>query len=106
MCRSADDCGLVLSVIAGRDKLHDSARRFAYGESGASKRRYCKRRRRRHLREHYSRRCGSNFENSLGALNFTNIEPTTFNFRIIRTADHGLLCGGCVSGCLERRYSA
>ena len=39
MCRSADDCGIVLSTIAGRDKLDPttSARRFTYAERTAKK---------------------------------------------------------------------
>ena len=42
MCRSADDCGIVLSVIAGRDKLDPttSARRFVYAGESRPKRRY------------------------------------------------------------------
>jgi aspartyl-tRNA(Asn)/glutamyl-tRNA(Gln) amidotransferase subunit A len=77
MCRSADDCGLVLSVIAGQDKLDGttSARRFSYDGSNAKAKRRYKLAVAKGTYENVQPEVRSNFENSLKVLSdFADIE--------------------------------
>jgi aspartyl-tRNA(Asn)/glutamyl-tRNA(Gln) amidotransferase subunit A len=77
MCRSADDCGLVLSVIAGRDKLDPTttARRFAYEGANAKPTRRYKLAVAKGTYENVQPEVRANFENSIKVLsNFADIE--------------------------------
>jgi aspartyl-tRNA(Asn)/glutamyl-tRNA(Gln) amidotransferase subunit A len=77
MCRSADDCGLVLSAIAGRDKLDPttSARRFTYERRGERAKRRYKFGVAKGTYENVQPEVRANFENSLKVLStFADIE--------------------------------